>query len=150
MTPTLGSVSHGTMRPQDLIPAFLSAIQEVAPDQYAQLMLHLPSEAPLDEDVWWNSEEASYLLEDLFDCLNDQAPPYVYFGCTEGDGSDYGYWICWDCILDAIEFGDIKEIKDVADIDEIEAPGVMFDYYLLDGKVLYEKIEGGIIRHWES
>lgn len=38
-------------------------------------------------------EDASYFLnEDIWDAMNDIAPEGCYFGATEGDGCDYGFW----------------------------------------------------------
>jgi len=93
----VGSISHGTMRPQDLIPRFLDALREYAPAMYAQIIAAsipvIPSDAQIDEDhPWWSSEEAQYLLENLFDALEECAPDGYYFGSHPGDGSDYGFW----------------------------------------------------------
>jgi hypothetical protein len=95
-----GTVSHGTMRPQDLIPAFLDALADVDPAAYEQYMLmpfgpipaHVQDEG--DTSDWWQSDDARYLLEELFDALNDAAPEDHYFGAHPGDGSDYGFWQC--------------------------------------------------------
>ena len=94
-----GTVSHGTMRPQDLIPSFLDVLAEVAPAEYQQMMIPgcgfpaVPSYALEDDDSeWWDSDAASWILECLFDALNDHAPDGHYFGAHEGDGSDYGFW----------------------------------------------------------
>lgn len=91
------SISHATMRPQDLIPRFLDFLREYAPEKYTQV-IHppvVPSDA-LDEDhPWWGSEEAHYLLEDLFDALEEIAPEGCYFGAHPGDGSNYGFWEVW-------------------------------------------------------
>jgi hypothetical protein len=41
----------------------------------------------------FDQEEISFLLDDLFDNLNDIASQYdCYFGSNEGDGSDFGFW----------------------------------------------------------
>ena len=92
------SLSHATMRPQDLIPRFLDVLREHAPEKYAPTPV-----IPSDEDhPWWDSEDAHYLLEDLFDALQDIAPEGCYFGAHPGDGSDYGFWeisdewLTWD------------------------------------------------------
>jgi hypothetical protein len=92
-----GTVSHGTLRPQDLVPAFLSVLEELAPSHYAALMVQPfplpPSYAMEDEDSeWWQSEECGYFLEELYDLLDEHAPEGTYFGAHEGDGSDFGFW----------------------------------------------------------
>lgn len=85
------SVSHGTMRCQDLIPVFMDIIKETP--EYVQLMHLVPSYAYEDKDSeWWDSEDATNLLESLFNTLNSYAPEDYYFGSHPGDGSDYGYW----------------------------------------------------------
>jgi len=45
-----------------------------------------------DDSEWWDSEDAHWYLEGLFDALNDLAPEGYYFGSHEGNGSDYGFW----------------------------------------------------------
>ena len=100
--PQIGSVSHATMREQDLIPAFYDEIAAYAdmpaaagflagwdPENWG---LEPDGEWPADEDPWWQSESAMWLSEALFDVLQEIAPPYCYFGAHEGDGSDFGFW----------------------------------------------------------
>lgn len=42
-----------------------------------------------------NPEAACNVIDDLFDLLDDLAPNGYYFGATDGDGSDFGFWtIC--------------------------------------------------------
>lgn len=85
------SVSHGTMRPCDLIPAFTEVIRDTP--EYIQLMCVVPCYAAEDKNAdWWDSEEAVIHLENLTDCLDNYAPEGYYFGAHPGDGSDYGYW----------------------------------------------------------
>lgn len=94
------SISHGTLRTQDLIPAFLDAVQEYAQAEYEALMVCPFPPVPAyvydegDDSEWWQSDDASYLLESLFDILNDAAPEGCYFGAHPGDGSDFGFWEC--------------------------------------------------------
>ena len=88
-------VSKATLRPQDLIPAFLSALRERDEAAYAQIMINnaLPTHALEDEEAdWWKSEDAHFLLEDLFETLNATAEEGEYFGAHEGDGSLFGFW----------------------------------------------------------
>lgn len=93
-----GTISHGTMRPQDLIPSFLDALEAIAPDAYAQMMVSSFGPVPAyvydegDDSEWWDSDDAGYLLESLFDALDENSPEGFYFGAHPGDGSDYGFW----------------------------------------------------------
>jgi hypothetical protein len=101
-----GTVISGTMRPEDLIPAFIDAIDAAKED--------LSFRGPVDnlvQDInrmdgvlgeierrmegdsdYFESEEASWDLETLFDLLDELAPEGFRFGAHEGDGADYGYW----------------------------------------------------------
>jgi hypothetical protein len=86
------TVSRATLRSYDLVQAFLPVLRETA--EYVQLLPLFPAYAMEDSDSdWWDGEDCSYLVnENLFDTLNLYAPEGYYFGCTEGDGSDFGYW----------------------------------------------------------
>ena len=92
-----GSISNGTLRPQDLIPAFLDVLAEVDPVAHTQFCLSprgpIPSHAMEDDDAdWWQSEECQWRVTDLHDALGEAAPEGYYFGSNPGDGSDFGYW----------------------------------------------------------
>jgi len=92
----LGTVIHGTLRPQDLLPAFVELIDFVAPAVAAQIMVNggaIPAHAAEDEyDEWWESDECQHRVEEMFDVLNDYAPEGYVFGAHPGDGSDFGFW----------------------------------------------------------
>lgn len=96
---SIGTVSHGTMRPQDLIPRFLDVLREVDPGQYSAFISTPFTAVPSyvqdegDDSDWWQSEDAGHLLNELFEALDDAAPLGMVFGASEGDGSDYGFWI---------------------------------------------------------
>jgi hypothetical protein len=120
--PTLGTVSHATLRTEDLIDAFsdeLSAIvcakdrteseRELLSLASAWLGREQDDEAP-KQDI--HEEEGSQLVNDLVDALNDHAPACTYFGAHEGDGSDFGFWPSWDAI---------DELPRIADPGEAEA-----------------------------
>lgn len=92
-----GSIIHGTHRAQDLIPAFLTALSVHDPAAYAQLVANggtVPAyvQDEGDDSEWWDSEDCAWLLEQLFDSLDDAAPEGYYFGAHPGDGSDFGFW----------------------------------------------------------
>lgn len=110
----LGSVSHGTLRAEDLIPVFLDVLETVAMDfgteedrkRFHKIECDINS-ARLDEDdnereEYYSDEQADEDVSNLIDMLSDLdcVPPYVYFGASEGDGSDFGFWISWDTMED--------------------------------------------------
>ena len=88
-----GSVISGTMKNRDLILAFMKVVRDTS--EYEQMIVchTIPAYADDDPDSeWWESENASYLLEELFDILNYYAPDGCYFGAHPGDGADFGFW----------------------------------------------------------
>ena len=130
-TPKIGTVSHGTGNPRDLIPTFLQEIRYLASiythtaegshardhaiSEVVGKMEGSPlgtllmretldwsadiSDDPQDHerlDTYLDSEECGLDLEALFEALDDLAPDGMYFGSLEGDGSDFGFWICWE------------------------------------------------------
>src|SRR6476469_2605483 len=102
----LGTLSHGTLRNEDLIPAFAEEIERLAKandilPSYADVL----AEAAGIQD--YDSEEATEIVHVLMEMLNDFAPRYTTFSSHEGDGSDFGYWICWQCIEEAKQDGEL-------------------------------------------
>ena len=95
-----GTVIHATMRTEDLIPAFMAVLTDCNPAKAFELKENNPNlksalhnKAAGIPDPWWESEEATFLLnEDLFDAMQDIAPEGHTFGSHPGDGSDYGFW----------------------------------------------------------
>jgi hypothetical protein len=87
-----GSISHGTHRSEDLIAAFSSELRalhsehDIVAEAEAVLLLH-----GLGWDVM-DSDAAMELTHALMDELEHHAGPGLYFGASEGDGSDFGFW----------------------------------------------------------
>lgn len=77
------TISHGTMRPEDLIPKFLEVLEELNPKV---------SESAKRWNELAIQEAQSQFLSELFDLLDQEAPEGFYFGSHPGDGSDYGFW----------------------------------------------------------
>lgn len=114
----IGSLSHGTMRPEDLIPCFADEIRDLLNKNAA----HLCSDegrtmrdrlvALCDDADAIDLEDEPFddngIVTELADALSEFAPPYCYFGAHEGDGSDYGFWPCMEQIqeLPVVESGD--------------------------------------------
>ena len=93
-----GSVSHGTLRSEDLLPAFLATLFILDPkhdsmavlrDEVDDVLARLAAD-PLDDKA---NEDASELINEvLIDAINDALPRGWYFGANEGDGADFGVW----------------------------------------------------------
>lgn len=124
-TVEIGSISSGTLRTEDLLEAFADELERAAREQAPHLGALNPdlmgvvndARALLDKDPDdWTEEDAdtaSWLVnEDLFNALNEHAPPYWYFGAHPGDGADFGFWISDDAIRDAIHDGEILAVED--------------------------------------
>ena len=105
-----GTVISGTMRAEDLIPAFVNELSARAEDhslsggilqrdasksRYASTQDMLAGIEEAQESYgedYYGSDQASYDLDWLFEALNSYAPGGHYFGAHPGDGADYGYW----------------------------------------------------------
>ncbi len=106
----LGTVSHATMRPEDLIPAFVQEIKYYNPRN--KIVCEIGKRIT-KKSYDYNSEDAVYDLESLFDELNNICNiPYVYFGSHPGDGSDYGFWLSeyFESDFEGLKVNDLAEI----------------------------------------
>jgi len=95
----MGSISSGTMRKEDLIPAFVDELEYQAgkDDKYHIALCERINEA-MENDGYFDGEDSYFDLEELFDALDEYSAPYFYFGAHPGDGSDYGWWLAIDDI----------------------------------------------------
>jgi hypothetical protein len=103
----IGSVSHGTLRPEDLVPEFLYLLRQLDRQRHDEL---LRLYADPDGEIDYDSEAAHELMHTLHDALNEHAPPYCYFGAHEGDGADFGFWISREALDDAVHSGEVLMI----------------------------------------
>ena len=89
-----GTVSHGTLRTQDLLRAFADEYERVLPfNSLARVMEARQIADAIDSNHENDNEYASAAVTELHDALNEIASREgLYFGNTEGDGSDFGYW----------------------------------------------------------
>lgn len=90
-TTATGSLISATMRLEDLIPCFMREAHTLASTDAER--------AQLDEikkrkaaPGYYDSEDAAFNLEELFDLLNEAAPEGFYFGSHSWDGADFGFW----------------------------------------------------------
>ena len=77
------TIIQGTMRSEDLYPAFRSLLVLLDPEKAQGYSETLDS-----VEEYNRGAEVLYLMDDL-DVL---APEGYYFGAHPGDGSDYGFW----------------------------------------------------------
>ena len=144
----LGTVIHGTMREEDLIPAFLDELERLNPERAASYRNEIPEEALEDpENDWWSSEEAYWVLEELFEALDEYAPPYVYFGANEGDGSDYGFWIDRYSLQEAIENDEVLRVEDLSEVPA-DYEGLVLHESDHGNLTLYECASGNFVEIW--
>ena len=110
-TAQLGTVSHGTLRPEDLLSSFISTLEGLVfvngdtlslpenfrkRDRYARLIGEAQDAFSSDGETLTEEgeENAPEIISDLCDALSDFAPTGARFGAHEGDGSDFGFWSC--------------------------------------------------------
>ena len=134
-----GSVSTTTMRNEDLIPCFLDVLKELDEKQYDEILG--------DKDYYYvielqnyDSETAHFLLEELFNRLNELAPAGFYFGSHPGNGADYGFWLDekWSDML--YELSEISE-NDSLLIETQEAFQGLYSILFTDFETLSYLIE---------
>jgi len=114
MSFTIGSISSGTLRPVDLLPAFVSALLDAGgtlpPDlecvKHLEYHNYPANDFDAIEDEFWESEDAGWDLAALGDALGEVCPPLVYFGTLPGDGADFGFWPDHDAIEEAQRYGE--------------------------------------------
>ena len=117
-TLVLGTISHGTMRVQDTMPALLSALDGIrlsAEDRQTcdevQRCLETWIAADADGPDSNHPADADDLLFDLEMEMNETllplaesyVPNYCYVGSHPGDGSDLGVWPCEDLFDDTTQ-----------------------------------------------
>lgn len=88
--PEIGTISHGTLKPSDLVESFSSEYERLGGrpsnvKHFRNVMFGRELAASHEEELDW-------ALEDLFALLNEMALDGMYFGSHEGDGSDFGFW----------------------------------------------------------
>ena len=104
----IGTVSEGTLRTEDLLPAFADALDA---SEFKAENLALLDECwkLVEADGWAESEDADAMISDLTEALSASCPPFVYFGSLAGDGADFGFWPDHDEIQEAQRFGTVYE-----------------------------------------
>lgn len=116
MNASIGSISHGTMRPIDLVDTFADELRSLDTEEsHKELIAECDAWLESDGDDI-DEETGSELVEKLFDALNEFAPSYCYFGASEGDGSDYGFWPSIDSMEEDVRCGDLLKVSDLSEV----------------------------------
>lgn len=107
---SIGSISHGTLRTEDLLEAFASELEyqmqsnaeEWCSDEGRKERDGLCELVGQAREIDPDHEDAAELVWELTAALEQFAPAYTYFGAHEGDGSDFGFWPAYDAIEDEV------------------------------------------------
>lgn len=96
------NISKTTLRNEDLITACMHFLWEMDKETARGIWKENPNllKALCDRECgiptdWWETDEASFLLnETIYDAMASLAPDGYYFGSHPGDGALFGYWSC--------------------------------------------------------
>lgn len=141
--PSIGTVSHGTLNPRDLLDTLADELERVdLENEFAELVAEARAVILLDKAGWTDitdSEHASDLLTSVFDALNDCALPYTSFGANEGDGSDFGFWPDMDSV------NELPRVNDPGEVEQHKGEDCVFvndhgnvTVYDADGNVIWD------------
>ena len=124
----IGTISEGTLRPEDLLEALGSALEEVATSgnhrSLAKDARHMAWE--LESDDWPDPDQAAIddTLQHLYESLEYYAPALTYVGAIEGDGACIGVWPDMNAFEDCVNDG---EILKVSDLNEVPDPPINYE-----------------------
>ena len=102
-----GTISSGTHVPIDLLRNYTRYLERYVTSQGALIDLRrfLRRARPILADPGykprWNPDRddaVEDLVIDAEDLIASFLPPYVRFGCAEGDGADFGIWPDWESL----------------------------------------------------
>lgn len=112
---SLGTVSHATLRSEDLVPAFAAELRRLRGalprDMSNNVRAFLAGK--YDTDHGCDVE----LVQELEEALQKYAPDYCYFGAHPGDGADFGFWLSEDWQEQAKEDG-VKFVSDLSEVSD--------------------------------
>lgn len=100
----IGTISEGTLRPEDLIPAFLYELERLRLTKAERAQLRaitkrMNDDKPDDDgNGYYQAGDSDTDLDELTQILESHVPDYCYFGTLEGDGACFGVWpsFPWD------------------------------------------------------
>lgn len=136
---TVGSISHGTLRTEDLLEAFRSELDYISNVQAHRETLDAVTAFQTAASYYpelYETETASEILECLTSYLEELAPAYCYFGAHEGDGSDFGFWPSREAI---------EELPRIQNVEGEDVPAEDHAYVNDHGNVTVYGADGSVI-----
>jgi len=115
----IGTISHGTLRSEDLAAAIIHVAERIPKEGFPSDLLSDLRHVAFDQRVE-DEETDSEVICDAMDALQEYAPPYCYVGMHPGDGSDLGVWPDIDMIESDCQDGTLQKVSDISDIDHAE------------------------------
>lgn len=147
---SIGPVSEGTLRTQDLLDTLgykLSRVAENDEDkQFADQCAEMSKK--LEDGLLGPYADPKEMLQDLMDKLGEYVPAYCYFGANEGDGACFGVWPDIEAVEDDVHAAEILKVSDLSEAEGIDADTVVVvnDH----GNVaLYKRQEGELKLEWD-
>lgn len=109
----VGTISEGTLRYDDLIPALLDAVNSIrltkderrAMNALARDWDQLVDACEAQDRDIEAADAVGGMMMELENTLNDHCPPYCYFGALEGDGACFGVWVDDNALAEAMRDG---------------------------------------------
>ena len=102
----LGSISAGTWRMEDLLPAFTNVLERL--DGSHELI----QEADAFIADWdLGREVGEELVDKLQAALNEFCPPFIYFGAHKDDPTDFGFWLDYAALEAAMKHKYVDEVS---------------------------------------
>jgi hypothetical protein len=137
----IGSVSYGTMRPEDVIPRLCATAREygIRNRELSEIERNMRRKPMYFDDC---AADWDFLV----DLLNCHLAPYMFFGAHPGDGSDFGFWPDVDGALQAADDGDMLKVFDTADVPN-NYRGFVLEVNDHDNVTLWNVKRGGV---WEE
>jgi hypothetical protein len=108
----IGAISEGTLRPEDLIPAFLYELERLRLTKAERATVREVN-ALVNDQGYDGTLGLMEMCEDLTTILENHVPDYCYFGTLEGDGACFGVWPD----MDSLENDEIVKVDDLVLLD---------------------------------
>ena len=94
-----GTIIHGTLRNEDIIPALLDYLEAMPLHKSVSNDERIEKVRIFKEDFRGKEPESEWATElcyEVFDAINEYLPEGFYCGSLEGDGSDFGVWLDYE------------------------------------------------------